>query len=196
MCGALCFSGCSTQKKVTEYQLGRLISYLAVGIFFSILGVGFYVQSSKNLFWFLFFLVLVVGLITSLKYFGSLLNSWFFKFFKRLNPKGLAFVTGLISGLLPCGILHFIFGLVAFKSHLIVGLAIVLCFWFGTLPGFYWGAHYSQRFLKMNSKKFQMGLIGVCFFYAIFVYGYRASLKIPDQPTASQGLICHPGQIK
>lgn len=148
MCGGLVTASCQNKTDVTRYQIGRLLGYALVGAIGGFIGSFLNIQNISP----------AVSLISGLTI-GALFIFWGLKSFRGKKaelplPKFLAkfyfylyqrlviknkkfsksFFTGLISILLPCGLLYgVIIGAIAIKNPLI-GMLSMLFFWLGTLP--------------------------------------------------------------
>lgn len=170
MCGGLVTASCHSEKDVLKYQIGRLLGYMVLGNFAFVLG--YVLKGVVSFQW----APLVSGL-----FMGSLFIYWGVQNFKGKKaevplPAFLrkayqytfrrfvsnagscrSFIIGLISIMLPCGLLY---GLMI--AALALGeyediLVSLLFFWMGTLPAMIGAPHLIKRALgplKKNLPKF------------------------------------------
>ncbi len=148
MCGGLVTASCERSGDVARYQLGRLVGYLALGMVAGFLG------SFLNIAGLPAWATLAPGiLIGALFVFWGIQNFrgrkaelpvpkvWskaYARLWRFLVQKNRtftrAFFTGLISILLPCGLLYgIVLGTVALQ-HTTLALLSMFCFWLGTVP--------------------------------------------------------------
>lgn len=142
MCGGLVTASCNGGRDVLKYQVGRLLGYAFVGTLAFSMG---YILKSVIPFdlaplysgIFLGFLFIFWGVQSfqgkrveiPLPPFLRKLYQFFFR-----NVSGKSFFVGLISILLPCGLIYgLIISALAFGSYEQV-LISLLFFWLGTLP--------------------------------------------------------------
>jgi uncharacterized protein len=148
MCGGLVTATCEKSHDVVRYQAGRLAGYLLLGIFAGLLGnfLSFknYPESLSLI------TALMMGLIFIYMGFRKFLNkksevplpsfmkTIYFNLWDHLvkTNKGIsrAFFVGLISIMLPCGLIYGIaLGTIALQD-LSLSIVSVFFFWLGTLP--------------------------------------------------------------
>lgn len=147
MCGGLVTASCDDGKDVLKYQIGRLLGYLIMGSIAFVMG-----NTLKGMISFSYAPVVSGVFLGCLFIFWGLrsmkgmraelpLPGFLSRFYKYLYKKFVSqagrfrsFVVGLISILLPCGL---IYGLII--SALALGeykdvLTSLLFFWLGTIP--------------------------------------------------------------
>lgn len=147
MCGGLVTASCSAGKDVLKYQVGRLLGYLLLGSVAFIFG--YVLKGIVTFHW----APLVSGLFLGILFIywgvrsfqgkkaevplpGFLRKSYQYSFRHLVSKVGYfrSFVVGLISIMLPCGLLY---GLMVAAlalgnyQHVLISL---LFFWIGTLP--------------------------------------------------------------
>jgi uncharacterized protein len=162
MCGPLvCQSSDSPQGHIF-YQIGRFLSYQALGFILYNLSSSIFSTISKSLqeysLYLLIFIYLYMGLkillnksgnLVSFPYFSTLYKVFIKKIFKQKNKNKIPFLLGTISALLPCGLLHaFLLGVIPLRSPFVVFLYIS-CFWLSTTP-ILLGINLSLRRVKKN----------------------------------------------
>jgi uncharacterized protein len=138
MCGGLVTASCGQGQGVFRYQLGRLLGYLSLGIVASFAG------QAMTFTWGPLISALLMGL--TFIYWGAqnfrrkhasvpapkIFGRWYKKLwgFSKARP----FFLGLISILLPCGLLYgIVVSTLALSGLAQVSLSI-FTFWLGTLP--------------------------------------------------------------
>ena len=149
------------------YHLGRLLTYLSLGVIFGFLGLGLIIIGIQQS------LSIAVGLIMIISVLKPYVNSKALNFssynlwlgrvkgamgkkFKRTSNKNL-FVIGALNGLLPCGLVYMaITGSVAMANPVYSGL-FMLAFGVGTMPlmlsvGVY--GHQVQKKFTSSLKRF------------------------------------------
>ena len=193
MCGPLVGQTSSSLKGHFFYQIGRLISYQTLGFSLYILSSNLFNSISRSLqeysFYLLIALYLYVGIKIWLKKADSSIANTFFsnqyrKYFKKIlrvkNKSIVPFLMGLISALLPCGLLHtFLLGVLPIKNPAIVFLYIS-SFWLSTSPALV-GINITLRKIKtkfnVNSQKVLGGFYVLMAGYLIYI---RYSNLLPN----------------
>lgn len=147
MCGGLVSVSSEKSMSTWPYQVGRLLAYLILGLISSYI-TNFFKLNLKSP-----YLILLPGIILGglFIFWGieiyrgrkaeipmpSSLKNWYQFFYKKIYLLGnwfRPFAIGLISIVLPCGLLYgMIISLSSFDSHSQILLSI-LFFWLGTLP--------------------------------------------------------------
>jgi uncharacterized protein len=189
MCGPLiCQTSNNNIKNMVLYQIGRLLSYLTLG--FSLYSLSSTVlknlsSSLQNysllILILIYFYVGVTILIKKKK--PSFTNKYLSKMYKYLFAKistkkssgGVPFFMGLISALLPCGLLHaFLLGVVPMQKPLVVFLYIS-SFWISTSPALM-GVGFSLNKLKSFFKVKSPHALGIFYvfmgFYLVYIRFY------------------------
>ncbi len=215
MCGGLVQSSCRNEKDNFQYQIGRLISYLTLVFIFSSFKI--YLLSFLNL----KLSFLVSGIILGFIFIVYGLSQFELKFFKMRIHQSLSapylrlwryvsslkifvdfrpFFTGLISVMLPCGLLYgAIFSTASFEGHFSSLIGIFL-FWLGTLPAMFFANHLIQKLLMPIKTKLPK-LVGVLLIFiglSTIIYRYDHFKKHENLETKKGGinsssneLICH-----
>ncbi|MCW7463902.1 sulfite exporter TauE/SafE family protein [Leptospira limi] len=150
MCGPfislLQTSNPSKQIPVILYHLGRMVSYSFLGIVLGLMGKGANaigelksIQSIAGIFTFvllLFFLIRMLFLSTNSK-FGTLpkgISNILQKIREKTNLNGLGFGIGILSALLPCGVLYPAYAASFATGSAVTGGLVMFCFYLGTIP--------------------------------------------------------------
>lgn len=161
MCGGLVTASCQKSADVWHYQLGRLAGYLALALVAGLVGESLqltFAPSSLAL-----FSSITMGLL--FVYWGlqgfrgksadlprpRFVSRIYGKLWARhIGPhqKPRAFLVGLFSLFLPCGLLYAaVIG--ALATHSMTGALLSLAaFWLGTLPGMVFGAVLIRKLLQ------------------------------------------------
>jgi uncharacterized protein len=148
MCGGLVTATCTTQKDVFRYQIGRLVGYLSLGVVAG--GTGLLVGKTFQSPWLPVLGALLMGglfIFWGIRSYGGrrvelplpkFLNRTYQILWGKLihNNSGLSrsFFTGLISILLPCGLLYGIVLSTLAMGSLAAALTSMFFFWLGTVP--------------------------------------------------------------
>ena len=191
MCGGLAMAVSNDKQSKVNYQLGRLISYTALGFLFGFMG-----STVKEL-----FQSTTVTLIST-TFIGLILIWWGVRllltnqlkihspnflgqFGKFLMGKTLGFTSpglksvlvGLISIFLPCGFLYGVAIIIASFQSPILGAASMFGFWAGTVPALLFAPSIIHKILTPLKNKaptisslalISLGLITISFRYYQF----------------------------
>ena len=199
MCGVFCLASTKEKRWYTAiYHSGRLVTYLFLGFLFSLIGESLVSQMQPFFFFIaisIFFLLLLFASKKAQKLFLPLqwLSSKLLAKAQKLNPKAQAFVIGLSSATLPCGLLYiFLFAAMSVQSTA-MGTAMVFVFWFATIPSLEILASLKSQisrisFFKQNSIRY--GLLSVFFIYAVTTsWGRIQMVEVENKP--NEVLYCH-----
>lgn len=135
-------------KKATQiitYHLGRLVAYSSIGLFFGLIGKGFFLAGFQQKLSIVIGLAMITVILipekTFSKYnFSKPVFRWISKIkmtlgshFKNKSYKSI-FIIGLLNGFLPCGMVYVaLFGAIAMQS-LSLGVMYMVLFGLGTVP--------------------------------------------------------------
>lgn len=165
MCGPLNMLAGSKNKSSWLYQIGRLLGYLSLAMFFSFLGQAAMKQLLSEIgtwFWYITAaFVLLAALVIIYKGKSITLPSWIdlpskrisaFAF-KQRTPFLRSLLLGLSSVFLPCGVLYLtLVTLVALSSPAVTAIGVI-SFWAGTVPLLHFGTPWLKHLLdKANLK--------------------------------------------
>jgi len=139
MCAPLMLAiyGNGSGMRMWQYQLGRILTYIVLGMLFGLIGRGLYLADLQR--WFSFivaFMFLLLGVYPSL---FSKLEQLFSKYFISLiaNPKAKQKNTiywGAINGLLPCGMVYSALATAINSTSALEAMSFMGLFGLGTLP--------------------------------------------------------------
>ena len=167
MCGGLVTASCDKSKDIVRYQLGRLLGYLALGLFAGFLGSLLKFENASPL------VTILPGLTIGILflYWGiqnlrgkkaelpmpKFMGKFYTFLWKNLVYKNVnlskSFFTGLISIFLPCGLLYgIVLGGLALQ-HPVMALISMLFFWLGTVPSMVLAPHVFQKILNPLKNK-------------------------------------------
>lgn len=169
MCGGLVMAFAPTTKSSINYQLGRLIGYVSIGVLASFIGdiISKYFQSdiiTLLMSIFMGFLLIMWGikLINQKKlkmrlpsFVGNFATSLYkIKLIRELQNKNIkALLLGFLSIFLPCGFLYGLVLVVAvYNNPLLAGISM-LTFWLGTLPALTFAPKIFQKLLNPIRNK-------------------------------------------
>lgn len=162
MCGGLVTASCEKSKDIFHYQVGRLVGYLLLGFMAGLIGSIFSLNQLPP-----FFSLIPAFIIGTLFIFWGWQNlkgkkaelpvpKFLRKFYTTLWLKyvlkstGLtkALFTGLISILLPCGLLYGVVLSTVAYTQLTDALVSMFFFWLGTVPSMVLAPGIIHRILK------------------------------------------------
>ncbi|TGL41535.1 sulfite exporter TauE/SafE family protein [Leptospira perdikensis] len=128
------------------YHLGRMISYTFLGIILGFLGKGANalgdltaVKGVAGVFTFLFLILFAIRTYTGgqTSSFGSLpigIRKFLEQVRSKFSKNGLGFGIGMVSALLPCGVLYPAYAASFATGNLFTGGLVMIFFYLGTVP--------------------------------------------------------------
>jgi sulfite exporter TauE/SafE len=174
MCGPLIMTVKSTNQGQSSspalYQIGRLLSYVLLGVVLGWMGKGANaigslgnIQGLSAILSFALLCLVGIGLVLrgkNLKFlpsFSKILTP-IFSFLKRRNQMwALAFTLGLVSAFLPCGVLYPAYAVAFATGDIFSGGLVMAGFFFGTFPalfGFSIGIDWIQKNIQAKYVTF------------------------------------------
>jgi sulfite exporter TauE/SafE len=205
MCGGLVTASCDRSADIARYQVGRLLGYLALGAVAGFAGGLFNFAAAPS--WLMLFPSFLVGslfIFWGIKsYRGQKAELPLPKFLQR-SYQGMwtkvnrtfpqitkAFFTGLISILLPCGLLYgVIAATVALQSPWTAMLGM-FAFWLGTLPAMVAAPGLVKRVLRPLSQRrpkvYAIALMTV----GVFTIGVRAASQLEASHKPASAKVKH-----
>lgn len=200
MCGGLVTASCHSSPDVVRYQLGRLLGYLLLGLVAGALGTAFSLSFDNPLLSllptaFVGILFIYWG-ISSLwgirlrfpnpKFMNRLYQSLWKKLVFKNATLSRSFFVGLISIMLPCGLLYgVILGALSLQNFS-QALVAVTFFWLGTVPSMVLAPGIMQKIIapfKLKSPKvygLTLVLIGVSTLgVRAYNFTHKAQVKAP-----------------
>lgn len=194
MCGGLVTASCHNHKDIFRYQIGRLLGYLLLGVIAGWLGSYFKDLINHPIFSYLpsffvggIFILWGLEIFFEKKFFTrstKALGTSYQLLWNKLVHHNISitrsFFTGLISILLPCGLLYgVILGAFATQDMLTAFLSIIF-FWVGTLPAMLIAPSLFKKLLspfKANRPKiYALALVLI----GLMTIGYRLYNKADD----------------
>jgi len=197
MCGPLVLQTTNSTKGHLFYQIGRLISYQILGFILFLLSNSIFKTVSKSLQEFSFYILVILYIYIGVKiwykkvgdsfsstFFSKQYSIYFKKILKTKNKSIITFLMGLISALLPCGLLHtFLLGVIPIENPLTVFIYI-FSFWLATSPVLL-GVNFSLRKIKERLNIKSPKILGA--FY-LLMGGYLIYIRYFD---LIPGIKCH-----
>ncbi len=127
------------------YNLGRISTYGAMGLFFGWIGWGIALAGYQNLLSISIGVFLIVTAFLSFSVEQKLFQHSIFEkalhqiknkltTLLQIDSKSSAYTIGLLNGLLPCGLVYIALAGAVATSHYLLGAFYMLAFGFGTLP--------------------------------------------------------------
>lgn len=198
MCGPISLLLPINRKKIIKmifqniiYQLGRILSYTILGLFFGIIGHSFsliglhkiisiflglnillYVFFYKKIFYIKFLNQYLIKII-------NIFQSYIVYFIKKNNFFSL-FIVGLLNGLLPCGLLYIAIFTSISMGNILYGGLFMLYFGIGTIPIMFITTiigNYIKYFIKNNITKIiipiTLSFVGIL----LFLRGFGLDIK-------------------
>lgn len=180
MCSPIAITVNKDNGHLSLYHLGRLLSYLSLGVLAGYLGEAF--LSSKypiitgvsvsiiSFFLILSGLRLIRHKSPDVKFSRKISNLLFipFRWALKQRPVLRSFAIGIVNGFLPCGWLYiFVLGAIATKDALRGGLVLAI-FWLGTVPALtVFPFFYKKALARFPEKINQVAgivliLLGIC----------------------------------
>lgn len=168
------------------YNFGRTISYSLIGGILGFFGWGlnqFFLAD------FAFWIGIILLLVVSLSYFfpqmfhsslfssHSKYSSFFMKKISTIkNTNFLSISFGILSGLLPCGLLYPAYSLALLSGSFVLGSLTMFSFSLGTYPIMFGLNFFSQQFRDLFSQSKYKYLLGtILLLFAIYSIYYRFS---------------------
>lgn len=146
MCGPLALALPGGQRGVfvigrVLYNLGRVVTYMAMGAVFGLLGQGVALAGLQRWLSLALGVIILAGLFSSRRLAGALpvtrtvqwLKSTLAGQFKRRELTSL-FTVGMLNGLLPCGLVYIACAAATATGSLVNGVDYMLAFGLGTVP--------------------------------------------------------------
>ncbi len=140
---------------ILVYNIGRLITYIFLGLIFGLLGQSVFLGGFQQMLSITIGLLLLLVVVSSkinwinfknITFIYSFINSLKLQLGNLFNKKGLHFLffIGLLNGLLPCGLVYLgITGAIA-TGHYLKGAAFMFYFGIATIPVMYAVAFFGQ----------------------------------------------------
>ncbi len=157
--------------QILLYHAGRITAYGSLGLVFGLLGKGFYLAGIQQQLSVMAGLIMITLALVPEKVFArynfskpvyrliSKIKTSLGSQFRKRNNKAL-FVTGLLNGYLPCGLVYAaLFGAIAMQNE-ILGSAYMMLYGVGTIP-LMSAVVYTSGFIK-NSTRSVMAKIAPC----------------------------------
>ena len=123
------------------YNFGRIVTYMAMGAMFGLLGHGFALAGLQRWLSLVLGVIILVGLFSTRRFAGALpvtrvvqwLKTTLGTQFQRRELSSL-FTVGMLNGLLPCGLVYIACAGAAATGNLMSGVDYMLAFGLGTVP--------------------------------------------------------------
>lgn len=211
MCGGLVTATCEKNSEVFRYQIGRLLGYLTLGLLAGALG------SLLNFKFLPFYFSLLPGLLIgglfifwgiknyqgkkaelpTPKFLGKVYSSLWYKFIHQNFGVTKSFITGLISILLPCGLLYGIVISTFALDNQIEAMTSMFFFWLGTVPSMMLAPSLFHRILKPIKAKLpkafgvSLVLIGIMTISFRMVKVYHSQTHLNSRHGVESTANCH-----
>jgi sulfite exporter TauE/SafE len=172
--------GIKKATQVTVYHLGRLFAYGTIGLFFGLLGKGFFLAGIQQKISIIIGVIMIIVVLTPEKIFArynfskpvyrliSKIKTNLGRHFRNKSYKSL-FIIGVLNGFLPCGMVYVaLFGAIAMQSAEL-GVLYMILFGLGTVPLMTSVVYFNSFISQSTRNKFQKAIpyvaviIGVLF---------------------------------
>lgn len=172
--------GVKKATQVTVYHLGRLFAYGTIGLFFGLLGKGFFLAGIQQKISIVIGVIMIIVVLTPERIFAqynfskpvykiiSKIKTNLGKHFRSKSYKSL-FIIGVLNGFLPCGMVYVaLFGAIAMQSAEL-GVLYMILFGLGTVPLMTSVVYFNSFISQSTRNKFQKAIpyvaviIGVLF---------------------------------
>ncbi len=215
MCGPIAFMLPVGKSKpfqklvqVSLYHLGRLLSYMALGLLFGAIGSAFFTFGVQQQLSIIVGVVILLALVFPTKGFKKItflqpVYQFFFKIQSQLGATlkkdaySSLFQLGILNGLLPCGLVYMaIFASIAIGSLLESSL-YMLFFGLGTIPmmtGVIYFRGFIQQILKFNPRKvipYAIAVMGILFILRGMGLGIPYISPKPMTEKVTSTMECH-----
>lgn len=193
MCGGLVLSVSKTRSDVYTYQLGRLMSYLILGLVASTLGTFIMIRQIPD--WLKVLpgialgLLLIVWGIMSIRggQFKLKLPNFLSIQINHLWGKTISnsklgsfkpFLVGSLSVFLPCAILYSIVFAIASFNGVVLGLISMFSFWLGTVPAMVFAPELVRKLMGRFNVKRPTLMAGLAITIGITTISFRVEILI------------------
>ncbi len=217
MCGGIAATMSLGTKSVTGamlrqacWSLGRTLTYMFLGIAAAAVGARF-LRSQSNAVWMQAMFAIIAGLLLAVQ--GLHAAGWltwrvrrkangpcvtrtvFSQFFKGGSSVS-AFIAGIVTGFLPCGLVYSFLALAASSGSVAKGMLIMLCFGLGTIPiMLVTGAGLSIATIGIRQKLLRVAGISVLITGLMTTArGVAFAANIGTQTAAEACPLCPPGE--
>jgi len=210
MCGGLVTATCEKNNDVFRYQIGRLFGYLILGLLAGSLG------SLLNFKFLPFYVSLIPGVLIGVlfiywgiknfqgkkaelpapKFLGKIYASWT-KFVHKNFGISKSFITGLISILLPCGLLYGIVISTLALDNQFQAMSSMFFFWLGTVPSMILAPNLFHKILNPIKSKLpkafgvSLVLIGVMTISFRMIKVYHSHHHVISESSVEAAPSCH-----
>ncbi len=206
MCGPLVLAVASDKRAAVLYHFGRLLGYTTLGALFGFMGNRLLGTSTFRILPILstltmgtLFVSMGIAQLRSrsvhLRLPAWLNNAYTLALRRAAEPRhGIsgAFVVGLLSVFLPCGWLYSFLLSAAATQNFLLGGALLVAFWAGTLPALLLGPIAFQKLIR-PTRNMAPRLAGILLIFAgVITLGFRAYPAFCDATKPASAVSVHP----
>jgi sulfite exporter TauE/SafE len=197
MCGPIAFilpvSKRSNAGKIlglSAYNIGRVVTYSFLGFLIGMFGEGLRFAGVSQTISIVLGVLLILYVLLSKKFVKlNIYNRYFVKFnngikgklssfLKRQSNKAL-FVTGLLNGLIPCGVVFVALQAALIQSSLMESVLFMLVFGLGTIPMMFGISYLSNSFSNVDKVKINKVMPFLTIVIALLLIVRGLNLDIP-----------------
>ena len=187
MCGAIATSCSSKVSYNINYQIGRVISYSLLGLIAGFMGASFrelsdnpYIKNIPAFMLGLFFIYWGVStllnkksLITLPASLSAFLHNALGKFYGKSESSYRSLMIGLLTALLPCGLLYGVVISLAMFQNPLIGVIGMFFFCLGTIPALFISPTIIQKMIQPLQKKFPKATSLTLISFGLLTISYR-----------------------
>jgi sulfite exporter TauE/SafE len=207
MCGGLVTSSCENKIDIGRYQVGRLLGYLLLGGFAGFMGglitlgdvhplltwLPSYIVGGLFIFWGMRSFQGKKAELPLPKFLQDAYQAMWRKVNRNFPQVTKAFFTGLISILLPCGLLYGVIAATVATQAPMAGMLGMFFFWLGTLPAMVVAPSLIRKILRPlqnhRPKIYALSLMLV----GVLTVGMRMmkEVNLSHAPDKNETMSCH-----
>lgn len=197
MCGPIAFvlpvhkrSSMGKVAGLLTYNFGRIITYGFLGLLVGIFGEGLRFAGVSQTISIILGVLLIIYVLLSKQFVKiNIHNTAYLKFNNRVKSKlsGLLkkqsntalFLTGLLNGLIPCGVVFIALQASLLQSSLVYSVLFMLVFGLGTIPMMFGISYLSNSFSKVGKIKVNRVMPFITLVVAVLLIVRGLNLDIP-----------------
>ncbi len=205
MCGGLVTASCHNKNDIFAYQIGRVVSYLFLGLLGGTFGKLLNIKSQSTVLTILPSIIIgCIFIYWGIKSFighpeymktPTVLNRTYQKLWRKFvlnnKHKSKSYIVGMLSIFLPCGLLYgIVLGTMATQAPL-SALIGMFFFWLGTLPAMVFAPGFIQKILNPFKLK-KPKIYALCLvLIGLTTIGHRATKQYYSSHNKHQENSCH-----
>ncbi len=187
MCGAIATTCSSKVSYNINYQVGRVISYSTLGLIAGLMGTSFrqlsdnpYIKNIPAFMLGLFFIYWGVSTLLNRKSLIKLpvslsayLHNTLGRFYGKSESSYRSLMIGLLTALLPCGLLYGVVISLAMFQNPLSGFLGMFSFCLGTIPALFISPTIIQKMIQPLQRKFPKAMSMTLISFGLLTISYR-----------------------